>query len=78
MANYANKYFEEYALEDSLKEAILCQNPVPDNLDNAWKLDDFLRDILNEKRKAYKKISKMFWKSFIKKLLMSWVLCRKL
>ena len=55
MANYANKYFEEYAPEDSLKEAILCQNPVPDNLDNAWKLDDFLRDILNEKRKAYKK-----------------------
>ena len=39
MANYANKYFEEYALEDSLKEAILCQNPVPDNLDNVWKLD---------------------------------------
>ena len=31
--------FEEYALEDSLKEAILCQNPVPDNLDNVWKLD---------------------------------------
>ena len=32
MANYANKYFEEYVEEDSLKEAILCQNTVPDNL----------------------------------------------
>ena len=50
MANYANKYFEEYVPEDSLKEAILCQNPVPDNLDNVKKLDDFLRDILKEKR----------------------------
>ena len=70
MANYANKYFEEYALEDSLKEDILCQNPAPDNLDNVRKLDNFLRDILNEKRKTYKKISKMFWKSFIEKLLM--------
>ena len=52
MANYANKYFEEYVPEDSLKEAILCQNPVPDNLDNVKKLDDFLRDILKEKRKT--------------------------
>ena len=51
MANYANKYFEEYVPEDSLKEAILCQNPVPDNLDNVKKLDNFLRDILKEKRK---------------------------
>ena len=52
MANYANKYFEEYVPEDSLKEAILCQNPVPDNLDNVKKLDDFLRDILKEKHKT--------------------------
>ena len=52
MANYANKYFEEYVPEDSLKEVILCQNPVPDNLDNVKKLDDFLRDILKEKHKT--------------------------
>ena len=51
MVNYENKYFEEYIPEDSLKEAILCQNPVPGNLDNVKKLDDFLRDILKEKRK---------------------------
>ena len=49
MANYANKYFEEYVPEDSLKEAVLCRNPVPDNLDND---NDFLRDILKEKRKT--------------------------
>ena len=49
MANYTNKYFEEYVPEDSLKEAILCQN-----FDNVKKLDDFLRDILKEKRKTNK------------------------
>ena len=52
MANYTNKYFEEYVPEDSVKEAILCQNPVPYNLDNVKKLDDFLPDILKEKRKT--------------------------
>ena len=41
MANYAKKYFEEYDPENSLKEAILFQNPVPDNIDNVKKLDDF-------------------------------------
>ena len=52
MANYTNKYFEEFVPKDSLKEAILFQNPVPDNLDNVKKLDDFLGDILKEKRKT--------------------------
>ena len=54
MANYANKYFEEYVPEYSLKEkeGILCQNPVPDNLDNVKKLDNVLRGISKEKRKT--------------------------
>ena len=54
IANCPKKYFEEYVPEDSLKEAILFPNPVPDNLDNVKKLDDFLRDILKEKRKTNK------------------------
>ena len=45
MVNYANKYFEDHMPEDS-------QKPVPDNLGNVKKLDDFLRDILKEKRKT--------------------------
>ena len=49
------KYFEEYVPEDSLKEAVLWQNPVPDNYDNVKKFDDFLRDILKEKRKTNEK-----------------------
>ena len=64
MENYANKYFEEYVPEDSLKEAILCQNPVPDNLDNVKKLDDFLKEILKEKRKT--KCRKCFRKASAK------------
>ena len=32
MANYANKYVEEYVPEDNLKEAILCQNPFQINV----------------------------------------------
>ena len=55
MTNYANKYFEEYAPENSLKEAILCRNPVPDNLDNFKKLDDFLRYILQKNGKQTNK-----------------------
>ena len=55
MANYANKYFEEYIAEDSLKEAILFWKAHPDNLDNVKKLDDFLWVILKEKRKATEK-----------------------
>ena len=54
MANYANKFFQEYVTENSLKEAILCQNPVQDNDYNVRKLDNFLRDILKEKRKINK------------------------
>ena len=54
MANYASKYFEEYVPEDDLKEAILRQNPVPDNLDNVKKSDNFLRNILKERCKTNK------------------------
>ena len=52
MVDYANRYFEEYVPEDSMKEAISLQNPVLDNLDNVNVLDNCLRDILKEKRKT--------------------------
>ena len=61
MANYANKYFEEYVEEDSLKEATLCQNTVPDNL------------IIS---RISHKILKTFWQSFSEKLLM-WLVLRE-
>ena len=52
MANYANKYFKEYVLGESLKEAILSQKSVSDNLYNVKKLGHFLRDILKEKHET--------------------------
>ena len=60
MTNYANKYFEEYILEDSLKEAILCQNSVPDNFHKVKKLDNFLKDLFNKNVKETNKIPQMF------------------
>ena len=37
--------------EADLKQQILMENPVPDNLDQEKKLDDFVCDILKVKRK---------------------------
>ena len=50
MAEYANTHFETYVKEADLKQQILMKNPVPDNLDQVKKLDDFVRDILKDKR----------------------------
>ena len=33
MPSYANKYFEEFIPEGDLKEAVLAQRPVPENID---------------------------------------------
>ena len=52
MASYANKYFEEFIPETDLKEAILTQSRVPENMDTVKKLDDFLKDLLKEKKKT--------------------------
>ena len=41
MASYANKYFEEFIPEGDLKEAILTQSPVPENIDTVKKLRSF-------------------------------------
>ena len=51
MAAYANKYFEEFIAEGELKEAILTQSPVPENMDTVKQLDNFLKDLLKEKKR---------------------------
>ena len=51
MVDYANIHFETYVKEADLKQQILTKNPVPDNLDQVKKLDDFVRDILKDKQK---------------------------
>ena len=54
MGSYANKCFEEFIPEADLKEAILTQSPVPEKMDTVKKLDDFLKDLLKEKKKINK------------------------
>ena len=49
MASYAINYFEEFIPKGDLKEAILMQNPVPENMDAVKKLDEFLKDLLKKK-----------------------------
>ena len=45
MASYDNKYFEEFIPERDLKEAILTQSSVPENIGTIKKIDDFLKDL---------------------------------
>ena len=52
MASYAKKYFEKFIPEGDLKESILTQSPVPENMDTVKKLDDFYKDPLKEKKKT--------------------------
>ena len=52
IATYANKYFEEFIPEGDLKEVILMQSPLPENMDTVKKLDDFLKDLSKEKKKT--------------------------
>ena len=50
-AKDANAHFETYVKETDLKQQILTENLVPDNLDQVKKLDHFVFDILKDKRK---------------------------
>ena len=52
MPSYANKYFEEFIPEGDLKEAVLAQRPVPENIDTVKKLDDSLKNLLKEKKET--------------------------
>ena len=43
MAEYVNTHFETYVEEADLKQQILTENPVSDNLDQVKKLGDLER-----------------------------------
>ena len=51
MVEYTNTYFETYVKEVDLKQQILMENLVPDYLQQVKKFDNFVRDILKDKRK---------------------------
>ena len=52
MAEDFNTQFETYVKEEDLKQQILMKNPMPDNLDQVKKLDNFVRDVLKDKSRA--------------------------
>jgi len=47
-----NELFENYIPDKEVKEAVLLQNPCPENLHPVKKMDDFLEDLLKDKRKT--------------------------
>ena len=50
MANYANEQFHSHVKDIDIKQQILLTNPVPENLNKAKKLDEFVKNILKEKQ----------------------------
>ena len=51
MASYANDNSEKYMPEKDVKEAILIKTPRPENLDPVKKLDDYLQELLKQKKR---------------------------
>jgi len=51
LANYANDYCNSYVTEKELQESVLEASPVPANFTSVKKLDEFIREIMKEKRK---------------------------
>lgn len=51
MAKYANTHFKTYVKEADIKQQVLVENPMPDNLEQVKKLNDFVHYILKGKYK---------------------------
>ena len=51
LTSYANTQFEKYIPEKSLHDAICEVHPVPNNLNQVKKMDEFLKDLLKVKNK---------------------------
>ena len=56
MASYANDNSENYISEKDVKEAILTKTPRPENLDPVKKLDDYLQELLKQKKRSQDKV----------------------
>ena len=51
MVQYANVNFDTYIKEADLTKAVFIKNPVPENTNPVKTLDDFVKDILKDKKK---------------------------
>ena len=52
MASYANDNSENYIPEKDVKETILIKTPRTENLDLFNKLDDYLQELLKQKKRS--------------------------
>ena len=52
MAEYGNKNSERFIPDKDVKEAILLKLPRPENIDPIKKLNDFLLELLKQKKKT--------------------------
>ena len=50
LATYANKYLQKLVQDKNLKDSILNQNPVPINITQPRKLDEYHKELLEENR----------------------------
>ena len=48
VAKYANSHFNQYVQERDLKKSILTEDPVPSNITEVKKLDEFMSHLLKE------------------------------
>ena len=51
MAQYANVNFNTHIKETDLIKTVLIKNPAPENINPVKTLDDFVKDILKDKKK---------------------------
>ena len=51
MVQYGNVNFDTKIKEADLIKAVLIKNPVPENINPVKTLDDFVKDILKDKKK---------------------------
>ena len=49
MAKYANLHLNEFIPESTLKEAVLLESPVPDNINEVKVLDDYIKESLKDR-----------------------------
>ena len=51
MASHANDNSEKYISEKYVKKTILIKTPRPENLDPVKKMDDYLQELLKQKKR---------------------------
>jgi len=50
LADYANKYMSEFIPDKDISDNIFYENPIPSNVGNPRKLDDFIKELLGERK----------------------------